>query len=156
MKHHYSKEKSNKRYTHISLLLLNKFNGFRDIITHIMSMVKHIETIQYYQDIHKKYDFNLLFSIKLLYPGYIFAPVINRIYYYNECIPPTLKQRLFTINKMPYDELSINKSNQYLYSRYMNIKNNLTNFINSNGVYGGAFYSIDNERVLFAGYHNFM
>ena len=57
---------------------------------------------------------------------------------------------------MPYDGISKNKSNRYLYARYINIKNNLTNFINSNGIYGGAYYSIDNERVLFAGHHNFM
>ena len=82
-------EKSVGRYTQISLLLLNNLNGFRDIIIHIMSMVKDMETIQYYRDIHQEYKFDLMFSIKLLYPGYI----RNSIF----------RQKIFTINKIQFD-----------------------------------------------------
>ena len=84
-----SKEKVTKsvgRYTQISLLLLNNLNGFRDIIINIMSMVKDMETIQYYRDIHQEYKFDLMFSIKLLYPGYIRNSI--------------LRQKIYTINNL--------------------------------------------------------
>ena len=150
-------EKPTGRYTRITLLLLKKLNGFRDIIILIMSQVKYIETIQYYKDIHKEYDFNLLFSIKLLYPEFIVTPVNGRY------IPATLEQQLYTVNKVRFDKLSNQVSTyqthdfqyslQYeYYLAYIHIRNQLNNFINSNGLHGGAYYCNDYERVIFSGY----
>ena len=137
-------EKSVGRYTQISLLLLNNLNGFRDIIIQIMSMVKDMETIQYYRDIHQEYKFDLMFSIKLLYPGYI----RNSIF----------RQKIFKINKIQFDKLSNQVTKwkphdlQYeYYQSYLNIRNTLNNFIKSNGLECGAYYDYHYNRVMFIG-----